>query len=697
VNSLRHSLLVLTLVFLIISAVMGQANFTGSSMDTGLDHFDLKSVDASLDPCVDFYEYSCKKWVDSNPIPGDQASWSHGAQLGLWNQGVLRDVLEKASADDSKRSAVEQKIGDYYAACMDESTLNSKGISVLKSELDKIDALQQKSQLAAELAHLHSITGALAGGTDSGARTAAFGFTSSQDFDDASKVVAAADQGGLGLPDRVYYLKEDAKSVETRQQYVAYIQKIQELMGDTPAQAEAHAKVIMNMETSLAKASMDIVLRRDPANLNHKMSLQQLQALTPNFSWDEYLKALGGAPTTVHYLVLTPDFFKGMDQLITTASLEDWKTYLRWHLVNASAGLLSDSFADERFDFYGRKLTGQQQQRPRWRRCTAAIDRDLGEALGQAYVDRTFGAEGKARMLKLVHALEEALGKDIQQLDWMTPATKKEALVKLHKIEDKIGYPNQWRDYSSVQIVRGDALGDAFRSGEFEFHRELAKIGKPVDRGEWGMTPPTVNAYYDGQLNTINFPAGILQPPFFDKAADDAANFGAIGAVIGHELTHGFDDEGRKFDSDGNLRDWWTAEDNKEFEHRAKCISDEYSSFEATPGTKVNGDLTLGENTADNGGARIALMALQSTLTAGGKQAEKTDGFTPEQKFFIAYGQTWCSSWTPALLRLVAQSNPHSPPRFRVNGVVSNMPEFQKAFNCKKGQPMVSDNACHVW
>jgi len=322
----------------------------------------------------------------------------------------------------------------------------------------------------------------------------------------------------------------------------------------------------------------------------------------------------------------------------------------------------------------------------------------LGEALGQAYVDQTFGADGKARMLKLVHALEESLGKDIEQLDWMTPATKKEALVKLHKIEDKIGYPNTWRDYSSVKIVRGDALGDAFRSGEFEFNRQLAKIGKPVDRGEWQMTPPTVNAYYDGQLNTINFPAGILQPPLFDKAAEDAANFGAIGAVIGHELTHGFDDEGRKFDANGNLRDWWTAEDNKEFDRRAKCVADEYSSFEATPGTKLNGKLTLGENTADNGGARIALMALQNTLAASGKPADTAaEGFTLEQRFFIAYGQVWCSSWTPEFLRLVAQSNPHSPPQFRVNGVVQNMPEFQKAFNCKKGQPMVSDNACHVW
>jgi endothelin-converting enzyme/putative endopeptidase len=426
------------------------------------------------------------------------------------------------------------------------------------------------------------------------------------------------------------------------------------------------------------------------------MTPAELRALTPNFSWDDYLKGIG-APTTAHYLVYTPDFFKGINALVESAPLERWKTYLRWQLVFNSSSLLSAPFAEEHFDFYGRKLTGQKAQRPRWRRCVQAVDRDLGEDLGQAYVDRTFGADGKQRMLKMVNAIEESMGQDIQQLDWMTPATKKEALAKLQKIEDKIGYPDHWRDYSSVKIVRGDALGNAYRSSEFEFRRQLAKIGKPVDRGEWGMTPPTVNAYYDPQLNTVNFPAGILQPPFFDKSMGDEINFGAVGAVIGHELTHGFDDEGRQFDPNGNLRDWWTAEDAKEFDQRAKCVADEYSGFEATPGTKLNGKLTLGENTADNGGIRVALMALQHTDASAAKNDPGADGFTPQQKFFLAYAQTWCSTWTPELLRLIAQSNPHSPPQFRVNGVVSNMPEFQKAFDCKKGQPMVRENACHVW
>ena len=659
------------------------------------DHFDVNMIDRAVDPCVNFYQYSCKKWIDANPIPSDQSSWSHGSKLALWNQGVMRDVLEKEANNDPQRSTVQREIGDYYFACMDEETINASGLNAMKSELDAINALSDKSQLASELAHLHAITFALLPGTNSGASTALFGFASGQDLDDASQVVAVADQGGLGLPDRDYYFKDDAKSVETRQQYVAHVQKTFELMGESTPQAAADAKTVMEMETALAKASMDIVKRRDPANLDHKLSPQELRALTPAFSWDDYLKGIS-APATAHYLVFTPDFYKGVNELITSAPLDNWKSYLRWQLASASSPLLSNAFVDERFDFYGRDLTGQQKQRPRWRRCVSMVDRDLGEALGQAYVDRTFGADGKQRMLKMVDALQGSLGRDIEQLDWMTPATKKEALAKLHKVEDKIGYPDQWRDYSSIQISRTDALGNAYRSSVFEMNRQLAKIGKPVDRGEWGITPPTVDAYYDPQLNTVNFPAGILQPPFFDKKEDDAVNFGAIGAVIGHELTHGFDDEGRKFDPNGNLRDWWTDTDAKEFDKRAQCIADEYSGFEATPGVKVNGKLTLGENTADNGGVRISLQALESTLDHS-KKTEKADEMTPEQRFFIAYGQVWCANWRPELLRLLAQSNPHSPPEYRVNGVVSNMPEFQKAFGCKKGQAMVRENSCHVW
>ncbi len=660
-----------------------------------LDHFSLDQLDRTIDPCVNFYQYTCKKWIATNPIPSDQSFWGPDGKLELWNESVLREVLDTASKDDPGRSPVEQKIGDYFSSCMDMPGRNMKGLGAIKVELDQINAMKTKADIAAELAGLHQRLFSLAGSSDSGSRLALFQFTSSQDLDDATKVVAAIDQGGLGLPDRDYYLKDDAKSAETRQQYIDYAQKIFGLMGDDAATAKAHAKLIMQMETALAKSSMDIVKRRDPANLNHKLSLAELKALTPSFAWDQYLGPLS-PPATAHYLVTSPDFLKGIEQLMKTQSLDDWKTYLRWNLVNNSAGRLSDPFIQTSFDFYGHQLYGQKENEPLWKRCVGSVDRDLGEALGQAYVEKAFGGDAKARMVNLVNGLTDAMAEDIQHLDWMSASTKKEALVKLHGIQDKIGYPNQWRDYSHVKIIRGDAVGNAYRSGEFEFQRQLQKIGKPVDRGEWNMTPPTVNAYYDPQLNTINFPAGILQPPYFEKEMDNAVNFGEIGAVIGHEMTHAFDDEGRKFDAQGNLRDWWTAEDGKEFEKRVQCVDDEYSGFEPLPGVKLNGKLTLGENTADNGGTRIAYMAYKKTLTAD-SGAAKAGELTPDQRFFVAYGQSWCGALTPELLRVLAQSNPHSPNEFRVNGVVSNMPEFQQAFNCKTGQPMVRENSCHVW
>jgi putative endopeptidase len=645
--------------------------------------------------CVDFYQYTCNKWIAKNPIPPDQANWWLGSKLMIWNQTVVRDILEKSASDDPKRGPAEQKIGDYYASCLNETEINSKGITTIKPELDRIEALRSKTQLAEILAHIHSITFALAAGTDSGSGAALFGFASGQDLDDASKVVAVVDQGGLGLPDRDYYLKSDQKSSDLRQKYLAHVQKTFELLGEPSAQAAADAKVVIDFETALAKASLDIVARRDPANLNHKLSLQKLLALTPAFSWDRYLASVN-APQTDHYLVMTPDFLKGVAQLIDSVPLENWKIYLRWQLVNASSSVLRIPFVDEKFEFYGRTLVGQRAQTPRWRRCVRSVDRDLSEALGQEFVARAFAADSKERMLKLVHALEAALRSDIQQLDWMSPATKKAALAKLEKISDKIGYPDHWRDYSSLRIVRGDALGNAYRSSEFELKRQLSRIGKPVDRAEWSVSASVPNAYYDPQLNSITFPAAILQPPLFDRQADDAANFAAIGAIIGHELTHGFDDQGRKFDADGNLHDWWTADDGKEYERRSQCIADEYSGFEATEGVKLNGKLTLGENTADNGGLRIALMALGSTLPQQPSHTN-SNGLSPQQEFFISYAETWCSNATPQYLSMMAQSNPHATAKARANGVVSNMPEFQKAFGCKKGQPMVRENACRVW
>jgi putative endopeptidase len=701
VHPAKTYFLVLIVVLSLVSGVLTALAQSNPAAQAGavtpqLDHFDVTRVERSLDPCVDFYQYACQKWIAKNPIPPDQANWWLGAKLMIWNQTVVRDILEKASADIPKRSPSEQKIGDYYASCMNEAEINDKGITAIQPELDRIAALQSKAQLPGELARIHRITFTLAPGTDSGSTTALFGFSSGQDLDDASNVVAVLDQGGLGLPDRDYYLKTDEKSADLRQRYVEHLQRTFQLLGEAPPQAIEHAQTVMDLETSLAKVSLDIVKRRDPANLNHKLSLQEVRALSPAFSWDQYFQSVN-APQTAHYLVMTPEFFKGVDQLIATIPLESWKTYFRWQLVNSSSSLLSEPFVDEKFDFYGRTLTGQKAQRARWRRCVQSVNRDLDEALGQEYVARAFTGDSKQRMLTLVHALEAALNADIQQVDWMSPTTRKAAIAKLEKIEDKIGYPDHWRDYSSLKIVRGDALGNAYRSGEFELHRRLSRIGRPVDRAEWSVSPSVPNAYYDSQLNAITFPAAILQPPLFDQQSDDAANFGSIGAIIGHELTHGFDDQGRKFDGAGNLRDWWTAEDGKEFDKKEQCIADEYSGFEATEGVKLNGHLTLGENTADNGGLRLAFMALESTLSGENHARTDRDGYTPEQRFFIAYGESWCSNATPQYLRMQAQSDPHSTPRARANGVVSNLPEFQKAFGCKKGQPMVRENACHVW
>jgi endothelin-converting enzyme/putative endopeptidase len=644
---------------------------------------EISAMDTAANPCVDFYQYACGTWMTRNPIPPDQSRWGRFDELAERNREILRDILEEASANDPGRSAVEQKIGDYYASCMDEKTINLKGTAPLQPELDRIAALASKAELADEIAHLHS----------TGVR-AMFVFDSTQDYGDATQVIGEVDQGGLGLPDRDYYLKQDAKSVEIRRQYAAHVAKMFELLGFSPQAASAAAKVVLDLETAMAKGALDRVSRRDPHNVYHKMSRQELASITPSFAWPKYLQDIA-APPIQSLNVAVPDFFKAVESLLRSVSLEDWKTYLRWHLVHAYAPLLPEPFVKENFNFYGQTLTGAKELRPRWKRCVDFTDRQLGEALGQKYVEKTFGPQSKQRTLQMVNELERALGRDIQELTWMTPATKEKAIQKLHEITNKIGYPDKWRDYSSVQIIRGDALGNFERADHFEFQRQIAKIGKPVDKSEWFMTPPTVNAYYDPQMNNINFPAGILQPPFFNNQADDAVNFGGIGAVIGHELTHGFDDEGRQFDGEGNLRDWWTPADAKAFESRAQCFVDEYANFTAVDDVKLNGKLTLGENTADNGGVRIALMALTADLA--GKSQGKIEGFTPEQRFFLGWAQIWCENRTDQIARLMALTNPHSPGRFRVNGVLSNMPEFQKAFSCRTGQPMVRSPQCRVW
>jgi putative endopeptidase len=665
-----------------------------------LEHFDPNLVDSALSPCDDFYKYSCSKWLTANPIPADQVYWSTGSTLQLWNEAALRETLEASSKNDSQRSAVQQKIGDYWAACMDESGIEAAGLKPLQPELERIGALKSKKEITIEIAHLqHLFPGAWEQG-DNQTNAPFFGFTGQQDYDDASKVVAQLDQGGLSLPSRDYYIKTDDKSVETLKKFRAHAQKMFVLAGESEAQASADADVVIALETALAKAQMDNVTRRDPKNINNKMSVAEIRTLAPSIDWDAYLKAVK-APASGHYIVTSPDFFRAEDKLLVEHPLEHWKTYMRWQAIHRAAPLLTKAMVDENFDFFSRTLAGQKENQPRWRRCVRNADRDLGEALGQAYVDRAFPPESKARTLEMVHAIEQAMHSDIESVSWMTPATKEQAIVKLKGIEDKIGYPTHWRDYSSVKVTRENYLGNVESATAFEFERQVAKIGKPVDRSEWTMTPPTINAYYDPQLDTINFPAGILQPPFFEKGMDDSVNYGAIGMVIGHELTHGFDDQGRKFDAHGNLRDWWTAEDAKQYDERGKCISDEYTQDvpEAGPGVKQNGLLTQGEDTADNGGIHLALMALESDLKKQGKSLDDKgpDGWTYRQRFFLSYAYSWCASVRPEVSRMIVTTNPHSLPIFRIDNVVSNMPEFAAAFGCKAGQKMVRENACRVW
>ena len=677
------------LAFCAVCTALGHAQSSSTSQEKPerLAGLEPSFIDKTADPCTNFFQYACGNFSKQHPIPADRSGFGTMSMLYDENQSILHSILEKAATGGASRTPNEQKTGDYYASCMDVAAINQNGLKGLEPELDRIAALKSKDQLAPLLAHLQLIN-----------VNAFIGFGEQQDFGDATRQIASIDQAGLGLPEKDYYLRTGDADQKLRQQYVEHITNTLKLLGEPDAKAAEDAKKVMDIETELAKNSLDVTSQRDPNNIYHMTSVADFEKMTPAIDWNKFLSDVG-APPVEKLNVTYPPFFKALNSLIESTDLETIKTYLRWQLItNTPSTALPEKFDQEHFNFYGKTLSGQQQQQPRWKRCVAATDGALGEALGEVYVKQAFPATSKAATQQMVRDIETAMDKDVDTLDWMSADTKAKAKEKLKAIANKIGYPDKWRDYSSLQIERGDALGNAIRAIEFENHRQLNKIGKPVDRGEFGMSPPTVNAYYSPTMNDINFPAGILQPPFWDPDATDAENYGHIGAVVGHELTHGFDDEGRQFDAAGNLKDWWTAEDAKKFEAKADCEVKEYSAFTVPGDVHVNGKLTLGENTADNGGLRLAYMALlEDAKRKSLNMDEKKDGYTPQQQFFIAFGQNWCGELRPQRARMQVQTDPHSPQEFRVNGVVRNMPEFGQAFNCKQGQPMMPDNMCRVW
>jgi putative endopeptidase len=663
-----------------------QANRPSSDTPQEIPVFDVNAIDKSADPCGDFYQYACGTWMKNNPIPPDKSRWGRFDALYERNLYILRDILTEAQAP-GKHTAIEKMVGDYYGSCMDESAIEKRGTAPLAPELEKISTIKSREDFIRQIASMHR------NGTP-----ALFAFYPQPDMHDSAQTIAYLDQGGITLPDRDYYIKDDPKSVETRQKYVEHVQRMFELEGDRPDAAAADAKTILAVETGLAQASMDRTVRRDPKTRDHKMTVAEITGAAPNFGLTLYF-ADNGSPKFTSLNVGNPDFFKQVNEQLEKVSLADWKVYLRWKTINAYAPTLTRAFVEQDFLFNGKYMSGQQEMEPRWKRCVKSTDVALGMALGKLYVDHTFGAEAKERTLKLVQGIEGAMREDIGQLSWMSDTTKKKAYEKLDAIVNNIGYPDQWRDYSSVVIQPNDYAGNAQRARAFETHRQYNKIERPTDRKDWGMTPPTVNAYYRPPMNDINFPAGILQPPFYSNLMDDAVNYGGIGVVIGHELTHGFDDQGRKYDAEGNFRDWWTQEDGKEFEHRADCTANEYSNFVSVKDdkgeVKLNGRLTLGENTADNGGLKLAYMALMHVM--GNTPLKAIDGYTPRQRFFLAYGQIWCQNVTDQEARKRVLTDPHSPGRWRVNGAVQNSAAFQEAFGCNAGQPMVSENACRVW
>jgi putative endopeptidase len=660
----------------------------GVSTDEQTGHgFDLTNLDRSVPPCDDFFKFADGGWIKAHPIPPAYPRWGTFDQLRDNNEEILHQILEEAAKDKTAAPGSNlQKIGDFYASCMDEAGIEAAGAKPLDAEFQRIAALKNMEDLQAEVARLQRV----------GVR-ALFRFDSAQDYKDSTQVIAVARQGGLGLPDRDYYTKNDEKSKQLRADYLQHVTNMFKLLGDSDTTAAAEAKTVTAIETSLAKSSMTRVESRNPDNTYHKMQVAEASQITPHFAWASFLDGVG-APRVADLNIAQPDFFKEMDVVLVGVPLEDWKIYLRWHLVHSAAPALSSKFVEENFSFYGRKLQGTQEILPRWRRCVQSTDQQLGEALGQFYVQRAFPPEAKAKAVAMVKNLMAALRDDLATLDWMSPETRKQATVKLDAIMIKIGYPDKWRDYSAYRVDRGPYIENVRRGSAFAVAHDMSEIGKPVDRTEWGMTPPTVNAYYNSSMNEIVFPAGILQPPFYDPNRDDAMNYGGIGAVIGHEMTHGFDDQGAKFDAQGNLKNWWTAEDLANFKARGDCIQKQFDSFEVEPGLHENGKLVEGESIADLGGLTIAYAALQKSME-GRPAPPEIDGFTPEQRFFLAFAQIWAGSERAEYARMIVATNPHPLNRFRTNGPLSNMPSFAKAWGCSENSPMPRAEAlrCRIW
>jgi putative endopeptidase len=669
-------------VAILVVGSLGVLRASGRADGSGWGFSDA-NLDRSCKPCDDFNQFAMGGWMKNNPIPAEYPSWGSFTMLADRNQASMRVILDEAAKANAAVGSNQQKIGDFYSSCMDTTAVDAAGVKPLAADFASIDQVTDANGFEPLIARLQQ--------TGSGYL---FRFGSTQDLDESTQVIAEINQGGLGLPDRDYYTRTDEKSAQLRTDYVAHVAKMFVLAGDSEDKANAEAKTVMDLETSLAKASMSRVQMRDPHAVWHKMTLPQLKELAPGWAWEAYFRQRN-APEFASINVSQPDFFKETNRLLTATPLKDWKTYLRWHVLHASATQLAEPFVQENFNFYGTKLSGTKQLQPRWKRCSQSVNRNLGEALGQVYVEKYFPPEAKAHARVMVMNLIGALKSDIPELSWMGPETKKAALEKLEAFQIKIGYPDKWRDYSALPVDKGSYLANERRATAFENARDLNKIGKPVDRSEWQMTPPTVNAYYDATMNEIVFPAGILQPPFYDPKADDAVNYGGMGAAIGHEITHGFDDEGSQFDAKGNLRDWWTKDDRKNFDERASCVQKQFDGYEVEPGLHENGKLVLGESIADLGGLAISYAAYEKSIE--GKRPPALGGFTAEQRFFLGWAQVWGANMRPENARLMANTNEHPLPKFRTNGPLSNMELFAKAFGCKKGDVMVRESVCKIW